>query len=67
MEYDLENVTLHFTLYSLKIVTGILTGNPILMSLGMSGFRSSPGDSDEEFESVSQVTGPVSNTFHLLT
>ncbi|XP_061182924.1 uncharacterized protein C8orf34 homolog isoform X2 [Saccostrea echinata] len=25
---------------------------------GMSGFRSSPGDSDEEFESVSQVTGP---------
>lgn len=39
----------------------------ILFSLGMSGFRSSPGDSDEEFESVSQVTGPVSNTFHLLT
>lgn len=63
MEYDLENVTLHFTLYSLQIVTG----DPILMSLGMSGFRSSPGDSDEEFESVSQVTGPVSNTFHLLT
>lgn len=63
MEYDLENVTLHFTLYSLQIVTG----DPFLMSLGMSGFRSSPGDSDEEFESVSQVTGPVSNTFHLLT
>lgn len=65
MEYDLEKVTgtLHFTLHSLQIVTG----DPFLMSLGMSGFRTSPGDSDEEFESVSQVTGPVSNTFHLLT
>lgn len=49
--------------YSIHIVK--IDTWPCLIT-GMSGYQPSPGDSDDdEFESVSQVTGPVSR-IHLM-